>query len=119
MPIRSMTLTGTILNGASLSDEIQLNGVMIEAIIMPAAWTAAGLSFLASALATANGGIFLPLFDVAGVEITATVDASRRIVLPISLIRSHNFIQLRSGTSAVPVNQGANRSISLLCRDFS
>ena len=116
MPIRNMTLTGTIANGTSLSGELQLNGLMIDAIIMPAAWTAAGLSFVA---AEVSGGTFLPLFDVAGVEITATVAASPRIVLPISLIRTHNFIQLRSGTSAVPVNQGAARSITLLCRDFS
>ncbi|MFN0183054.1 MAG: hypothetical protein ACKVQR_04460 [Aquabacterium sp.] len=116
MPIRTMTLTGTILNAASLSDEIVLNGLMVEAIIMPAIWSAAGLSFEA---AEASGGTFLPLFDVAGVEITATVDINRRVVMPISLIRGHNVLKLRSGTSAVPANQGGNRSITLLCRDFS
>lgn len=116
MPIRNMKLTATILNGASLSDELNLNGLMIEAIDMPAAWTAAGLSFVASEV---SGGTFLPLFDVAGVEITATVAASRRHVLPISLIRGHYFLKLRSGTSAVPAAQGGDRSITLLCRDFS
>ena len=119
MPIRNMTLTATILAAASLSDEIQLNGLMIEAIIMPAAWTAAGLSFQAADALAANGGTYLPLFDVAGVEITATVAASQRHVLPISLIRGHNYIRLRSGTSAVPVVQGSNAIITLLCRDFS
>lgn len=116
MPIRNMKLTATILNGTSLSDELNLNGLMIEAIDMPAAWTAAGLSFVASEV---SGGTFLPLFDVAGVEITATVAASQRHVLPISLIRGHNYIRLRSGTSAVPVVQGSNAIITLLCRDFS
>jgi len=116
MPVRTADLEFTIANGASLSDARQLNGVMGEAITMPAAWTAGGLSFAASAT---EAGTFLPLFDALGVEITLTVLAGQRIVLPLGLIRSHNWLRLQSGTSAVPANQGAARTLILLTRDFA
>lgn len=116
MPVRTADLDFTIANGASLSDARQLNAVMAEAITMPAAWTAGGLSFAASAT---EAGTFLPLFDALGVEITLTVLANQRIVLPMGLIRSHNWLRLRSGTAAVPVNQAGARSLILLTRDFA
>jgi hypothetical protein len=116
MAVFTSTLSFTILNGQSLSAALRLNGMMGEALIMPAAWTAAGLSFAAS---ETEAGIFLPLFDALGVEITCTVLASQRIVLPIGLLRSHDWLRLRSGTAAVPVNQGADRSLTLLTRHFT
>jgi hypothetical protein len=116
MPVRTRTLDFTIANGASLSNAMQLNGLMGEAIIMPGTWTAAGLSFAAS---ETEDGTYLPLDDALGVEITLTVAASQRIVLPIGLLRSHNWIKLQSGTSAVPANQGGARMLTLLARDFS
>jgi hypothetical protein len=116
MPVRTNTLDFTIANGESLSDAKQLNGLMGEAIVMPGTWTAAGLSFAA---AEAEAGTYLPLVDALGVEITLTVAASQRIVLPLGLLRSHNWIKLRSGTSGAAVNQGGNRALALLVRDFS
>lgn len=116
MPVRISSLDFLIANGGSLSAAVQLNGLFGEAIIMPAAWTAAGLSFAACAT---QGGTFLPLVDVTGVELTLVVAASTRIVLPQGLIRSHNWIKLQSGTSAAAVNQGADRTLTLLTRDFT
>lgn len=105
-----------ILSGASLSDALQLNGVHGEAILMPAAWTAAGLGFVAS---DTVGGVFLPVVDALGVEITFTVAASQMIMMPVGLLRAMNFIRLRSGTTAVPVNQGANRTLILTTRAYA
>jgi hypothetical protein len=116
MPVRTRTLDFAIADTASLSGALQLNGLMGEAIVMPATWTAAGLSFEAS---EEEGGTYRPLADALGVEITLTVAASTRVVLPLGLLRSHNFIRLRSGTSAAPINQGGDRAITLLARDFS
>jgi hypothetical protein len=116
MPVRTRTLEFTIANGESLSAALQLNGLMGEAIIMPGTWTAAGLSFAAC---ETEGGTYLPLADALGVEITLVVAASTRVVLPLGLLRGHNFIKLRSGTSAAAVNQGGDRAIALLARDFS
>lgn len=104
-----------ILNGASLSAALQINGLHGEAIYMPAAWTAAGLSF---AGCDTQGGTYLPLVDALGVEVTLTVAAGTLIVLPISLIRGMNWLKLRSGTSGAAVNQGADRSILLHARAY-
>ncbi len=116
MPVRTNVHTFTILSGQSLSDVMAVNATMGEAIIMPDAWDAAGLSFAAS---ETLGGTYLPLFDGLGVELVLTVLANQRIVLPLGLIRSHAFLRVRSGTSAAAVNQTANRSVTMLTRDFS
>lgn len=116
MPVRTNTLNFTIANGESLSAALQANALMGEAVIMPAAWTAAGLSFAAC---ETEAGTYLPLVDATGTEITLTVAASQRIVLPLGLVRSHNWLKLRSGTSAAAVNQGGARTLTLLLRDFS
>lgn len=116
MPVRMRSLAFTIAAAASQSGAMQLNGLMAEAIDMPGTWTAAALSFMAC---DTESGTFLPLFDVAGVEIALTVDASRRVVLPISLIRGHNWLKLRSGLSTGPQVQAGIRTLTLLTRDFS
>lgn len=111
---RSMDFT--IAGGGTLSAAVQLNGLHGEAIVMPAAWTAAGLSFTAG---DTELGTFQPLFDGLGVELTMSVLASQTIVLPISMIRAFNWLKMRSGTSAVPVVQGTQRVVSLLARSYS
>lgn len=114
--VRIHRLQFTIANGESLSAPLEANGLMGEAIVMPAAWTAAALSFAA---AETEGGTFLPLFDALGTEIALTVAASRRVVLPMGLIRAQRWLRLRSGTSAAAVNQGDARAVTLLLRDFA
>jgi len=105
----------TITNGTSVSNKLQLNGLHLDGIILPAAWTAAGLSFLGC---ETLAGTFLPLVDALGNEITLTIVAGRHILMPMSMIRGVNFLQLQSGTSAAPVNQGADRAIRCLARAY-
>lgn len=69
-------LTATILINASLSDVLDVGGHKLAAIIMPAAWTTAGLSVVGCDTA---GGTFLPVYDDLGTEITITAAASRII----------------------------------------
>lgn len=108
MPI--VTRTATIANGASLSDAIQTDGATIVGISMPAAWTAANLTFQASH----DDATFNNVYDEIGTEKTVIVSTDRHIVLnPVDFIGA-NSIKIRSGTAGTPVNQGAARSIVIL-----
>lgn len=104
--------TVTIANGASLSSEIDLGGYELEAIHMPAAWTAANLTFTA---ATVSGGTFDAVHDDGGTEVTVTAAASRAIPLGTVTRRLNGlqFIKVRSGTAGAAVNQAADRTITL------
>lgn len=107
--------TTTIANGASLSGEVDLEGYSLVGIIMPAAWTAADLTFQA---ATTTEGTFCDVYDNSGVEVSTDADASRAIgtdgvALALAPFR---FVKLRSGTTGTPVNQGAERTISLVLK---
>jgi hypothetical protein len=102
----------TIANAASLSNALDLTGGRLVAISLPAAWTAANLTLQASA----DGGVtFQDVYDKAGTEVTITVGgANRYIVLDsntIDALDGIRFIKLRSGTTAVPVAQGAQRDL--------
>jgi len=103
----------TILSGASLSGVAGLGrGVSLVGIVMPAAWTAAGLTFQASADSVA----FADLFDAA-TEYTFATGASRYHQIDPAKTDSIQAIKVRSGTTGVPVNQGADRIITLIVRD--
>jgi hypothetical protein len=106
----------TIANGASQSEEIDLQGADALAIIIPAAWTAAAITFLVSA---DPGGTYGPLYDDAGTEATvasAAVVALRVISLRalVDVLKPIRYLKLRSGVAATPVNQGADRIIPVL-----
>lgn len=104
--------TATILNGASLSAAVSLLSQRLVAIIMPAAWTAAGLTFQASD----DGTNYYNLHDGAGTEVSLTVAASRYVRLTPADWSRIRYLKVRSGTSGVPVNQGADRAIILLTK---
>jgi hypothetical protein len=74
---------------------------------MPAAWTAANLTFQVSH----DGTNFFNLYDKDGTEYTVTADASRAIILPLSDWVGIEHLKIRSGTAAAAVNQGAERTI--------
>lgn len=107
--------TAVIANAASLSAEVDLEGFKLIAIEMPAAWTAANLTFQASSV---TGGTFANVHDDAGVEVAVTAAASRVIGLDATLpdLTAIRFLKIRSGTSGVPVNQGAERTLTLILK---
>lgn len=97
----------TIAAGASVSNAIDLTGLVILSIQMPAAWTAAAITFQASY----DGASFGDVYDDGGTEVTiasANVVASRVIVNAgiLEKLAGCRFIKLRSGTTGTPVNQG-------------
>jgi hypothetical protein len=101
-----------IANGASLSDAVNLAGFRAVGIQMPSAWTAANLTFQASF----DGTTYVDLYDDAGNEQTATAAASRFMFLTPAEWAGIRYLKIRSGTTSVPVNQGAARTIQLITR---
>jgi len=100
------TFNVAIANGASLSDPIDLTGLVLVGLQMPSAWTAAAITFQASA----DGTTYADFYS-AGSELSLTVSASQFIRLDSSIMLSARWWKVRSGTSGTPVNQGAARTI--------
>ena len=94
----------------SQSDIIPLTSRTLGAILMPAAWTAADMTFLASV----DGENFFSLLDAAGVEVTLAVAADNFKRLTLADWQAIPYLKLRSGTSGVPVAQLAARTIKVV-----
>jgi hypothetical protein len=110
--VRFTTQTVTIANGASLSNEVDLETKTLIAIDMPASWTAANLTLQASV----DNSTWDNVFDSLGTEVTITAAASRFILLNPADFVSVRYLKVRSGTSGTPVNQGGARTITLIVR---
>ena len=104
------TADAVIANGASLSGAVTMTGGRLARITMPAAWTAASLTFQASS----DGATYGDLYDKDGVEYTVSAAASREIIIPLVDFLGVAYLKVRSGTSGTPVNQGAARTLKLV-----
>jgi hypothetical protein len=102
--------SATIANGASLSGAIDLGQSRAARIVMPAAWTAADLTVQTSY----DGVTYNNLYNSDGTEYTIKAAASRSILLSLVDFIGIRFLKLRSGTSGTPVNQGADRVLTVL-----
>jgi hypothetical protein len=118
------TATLQIDNGESLSDEsVCLKwgapqggpgtgwGTLV-AIVVPASWTAADLTFQASN----DDTTFTNLYNASGTEVTVTAAASRWIALDPSDFAGIAYLKVRSGTAAAAVNQGGDRVVTFVIR---
>lgn len=112
-----------IANGAALSNICDLRNHRIVAIEMPAAWTAASITFQsiirddAGGQSTALTETFLDVYDSAGAEVAITAAASHYIVLTDiqrQELAGLGRTKIRSGTTGTPVNQGAARTVRLV-----
>jgi hypothetical protein len=109
----SYAYVASIANGQSLSSEfIDLKGLSLVGLLMPAAWTAATMTLVMSHDAATSYNVF----DGDGTEVELTVSAGQYIKLSPSDFAGIHFLKLRSGTASAPVNQGAARSIILAAR---
>ena len=104
--------TVTISSGGSLSPEVGLGEKTLVGILMPAGWDAASITFQA----TPDDVNFGELYNSGGTEVTFTVAAGQFIAVDPTLWRGITGIKVRSGTSASPVNQTANRTLTLITR---
>lgn len=104
-----------IANGASVSSAIDLGDAQLTAIWMPAAWTAASITFEVSL----DGTTWRQLYFGAGV-LTVAAAGGAAANLTFALARDPfigwRYVRIRSGTTAVPVNQLAERELFAVTR---
>jgi len=107
------TLVATIAAAGSLSAALHIpNGHEVVALLMPAVWTAAGITFQASADKSAFGDVFA----AGGTEYTLTVVATNYVVIPTGSLHGARYIKVRSGTTGTPVAQAAERTITIVTK---
>lgn len=94
----------------SITAAIDLADKRLVRIALPAAWTAADLTFSVSY----DGINFNNLFDEFGAEVVVKAAASRSIRLNITDWLGVKKLKIRSGTSATPVNQTTGRALRLI-----
>ena len=107
------TFAATIPNGASVSNKLDMLGMRAACIIMPAAWTAASLTFLVSH----DGITYSSLYDDTDTEVaisTAQIVAGRARALTLTLFLPYRYLQLRSGITGAAANQGADRVFQVI-----
>lgn len=107
--LTSYVVSVAIASGAALSGAIDLGEGRAVFVQLPAAWTAANLSFQVSA----DGVTWADLYDRDGQEYVAQAAAGRAILLPITDFVGIRHLKIRSGAAAAPVNQGAARTLTL------
>lgn len=105
-------IDATILNGASLSDQVNLGAKTLVGIAMPAAWTAAALTFQIS---IDDGATWLNM-QTSSAELSYTAAASQYVAIDPALWRGVTAVKVRSGTSGAAVNQAADRTVSLVVK---
>jgi len=105
------SVAAVISNGTALSAAIDLGLVgRLARIITPIGWDAASLTFRTSY----DGVAFADLFDETGTEVSYTLIAGKNMRVPFADWLGVRWLQIRSGTSAAPVNQSADRSFTLV-----
>jgi hypothetical protein len=106
------TLTATIPDAGSLSGMLDCRSGYVEKIAMPAAWTAAGLTFQACESAD---GTFLDV-QTGSAELALAADAGQCILVLPDRWLGGCYLKVRSGTADTPVAQGAERKLTLKIR---
>lgn len=100
---------------------VELRDQMLVGLIMPAAWTAAAITFQADTVTTVVAdGAYVDVYDDSGNEVSLTVAAARTVMLAKAtrdLLEGIPFLRLRSGTTGAAVQQAADRAIGLLVLD--
>ena len=101
-----------ISDGTSLSAATSLAGRILVGIYIPASWTAANISFQA---ANNVADTFVDVYNTSGSEFLLTGAASS-VYLPVDPINFYgvNAIKVRSGTTATPVNQSGDITLTLM-----
>jgi len=109
-------VSATIANGASVSETIDCNARAFLGFVAPAAWTAAALNIEASVdgVTWITAGLFGS--DSAAVGSWVALTAGAGYTADLNAMIPYQYIRLRSGTSGVPVAQGAARVFQVIQR---
>ena len=106
-----------VVFGASstASGVVNLENLHIIGIVMPATWTAAGITFLTSV----DNVTYNTTTDVNATEISISVSASKHVVVNPTTVPSARYVKLQSGTTSVTVTQVSATTLTLVCREYS
>jgi hypothetical protein len=104
------TIPVTITSGTALSPAVSVDGLVLVGVQLPAAWDAAGITFQVSW----DGSTFTNL-STQTAELALTTAAVITNLFGTLLIGPVRTVKVRSGTSSVPVNQTADRIVTLIC----
>ena len=87
----------------------------VIALQMPSTWTTANITLLG---ATTVSGAYTPVYDQSGSEINLAVANNRMIMVDGSsqIFNTIRYMKIRSGTSATPVSQDADRLLEFILR---
>lgn len=106
--------TVTIPSGQSLSTPLEINDNLLMALSAPSQWTTANITFQVSY----DDSDYRDLYNDAGEEVVATIVAGKFQFITEPIVFSpFNYVKLRSGTSASPVNQAASRQVITLFKE--
>ena len=109
--IGTKEIQAVIAAGASLSAAVELGGHSVERIIMPAAWTAADLTFQFS---DDGGTTFQNAYWDWGAEMVVDAAVATTIELsPFVKLSNIDQLKVRSGTAGTPVLQVAEGIVRL------
>lgn len=106
------TTTAVIAASAALSNAVYVGAGKLVAIITPASWDAATLTFQGSA----DGVTYNNIYDGTGSETEFQADAAR--LISVDDYSGTLWIKVRSGTSGSPVNQSVERDLVLVIQRF-
>lgn len=108
---KARTITVNLPAGATgLSEVVNLSGLLLARIDMPATWQAANLTFQ-----VANDGATFGNVHKDGIEYTVIAAQALRLMIPASDgVALQGSLKIRSGTSGSPVNQTTDRVLTLI-----
>jgi hypothetical protein len=104
----------SIPNGVALSSVLDCLGVMPVGIFLPSAWTTAQVSFQVSP----DNSNWYNLYDKIG-EVLYPAAASEYLALDPTQFAGARYLRVRSGTNGTPVNQAADRSLTVILRSVA
>ncbi len=100
--------TVTIANGATLSSAVDLDGLGLVGIIMPAAFTGATIGFMVSP----DNSTFTDLYTTANTIIAMSVTQGRAYAMQAGDLAGFRYLKIKSASS-----EGAARTLTLLTRE--
>lgn len=99
-----------IASSGSLSTVVDIEQLNIAGFLIPSSWTTAKLTFQVSP----DGVTYGDAQDSSGNELQVTVAAGKFIGVNLAELSGIRFLKIRSGTSGTPVNQAADRTITIV-----
>ena len=104
----------TIASGGSVSGSIDLMGAAMIGFVTPAAWTSAALTIEVSD----DNVNWSSAYDAYGAQVglIASPVVATRYAVDVTALLPWRFVRFRSGTSASPVVQGADRAFTVIAR---